>query len=94
MALFNKNMKEAQMTINRARGQAYVMTAEMQLDTILLTSFAQNQFYRKTENTFLELRKLLAAVSPEFAAKAAIYARTEFGMRSITHVLAAEIAGY
>ena len=94
MALFNKNIKEATLTLNRAGGQAYAMTAEMQLASMLLTSFAQDQFYRKAESTYSELTALLGKVSPEFAAKAAIYTRTEFGMRSITHVLAAELAAY
>ena len=93
MALFN-NIKEATLTLNRAGGQAYAMTAEMQLASMLLTSFAQDQFYRKAESTYSELTALLGKVSPEFAAKAAIYTRTEFGMRSITHVLAAELAAY
>lgn len=34
----------------------------------------------------------MAHVDPEFAAKSAIYARTKFGMRSITHVLAGKLA--
>lgn len=38
--------------------------------------------------------ELLAKNDAEFAAKAAIYARTKFGMRSITHLLAGELAKY
>ena len=66
----------------------------MELASILLTSFAQDQYYRSANDTYDELNALLPKVDAKFAAKAAIYARHEFGMRSITHVLAAEISAY
>lgn len=94
MALFNKSSKKAKMTQNRAGGQAFKQTAEMQLASMLLTSFAQDQYYRSATQTFDELAKLLAKVKPEFAAKAGIFARNEYGMRSISHVLAAELSAY
>lgn len=80
--------------MNRAGGEAYKQSPKMQLASIMLTSFAQNQFYRNAKGTFDELVKLLAQVDSKFAAQAAIYARTKFNMRSITHVLGAEIAAY
>ncbi len=64
----------------------------MQLASQLLTSFAQDQFYRSDKQSFEQLKALLAQVEPAFSAKAAIYARTVYGMRSITHMLAAELA--
>jgi len=82
------------MTVNKAGGEAYVQSPEMQLASILLTSFAQDQFYRSSKQTFGELIALLEKVDPLFAAQAAVYARNEFGMRSITHVLAAELASH
>lgn len=94
MALFNKKATNKNKTINRVGGEAYTMSPQMKLATMLLTSFAQNQFYRKAENSFQELVSLIAKAGPDFAAKAAIFARTEYGMRSITHVLAAELAAY
>ncbi len=95
MALFNlrKAMRKAK-TVNRAGGQAYKQTAEMQLATLLITSFAQDQFYRSAKGSFQELIKLLPEVDAKFAAKAAIYARKQYNMRSITHVLAVELAAY
>ncbi len=94
MSLFNFKKKTNKRTKNLAGGEAFVQTPKMQLASIMLTSFAQDQFYRKANTTFDELVKLLAKVDPLFAAKAAIYARTKFNMRSITHVLAAEISAY
>ncbi len=94
MSLFNFKKKTKKLTVNRAGGEAFVQTPKMQLASIMLTSFAQDQYYRKANATFDELVKLLAKVDPVFAAKAAIYARKKFNMRSITHVLAAEISAY
>jgi 60 kDa SS-A/Ro ribonucleoprotein len=96
MARFNFNFKSNSVnnTTNLAGGAAYKQSPEMELVSILLTSFAQDQFYRNAEQTFDQLGKLVRKVAPDFAAKAAIYARKEFGMRSITHVLAIELAAY
>lgn len=79
-------------TLNREGVEAYSQTDEMKLASIMLTSFVQDQFYRGASDTTKELKALIQKVDPEFAAKAAIYARTEFGMRSITHITAAEVA--
>ncbi len=91
MSIFNLKNKQNK-TTNRAGGEAYVQTPEMQLVSILLTSFVQDQFYRSAKNTLEELNALIAQVEPEFAAKAAVFARNEYGMRSISHALAAELA--
>lgn len=95
MGKFNTK-KETQSieTVNYAGGQAYAKTAEVELVSILLTSFVQDQFYKKSSDTLNRIPELLAKVDPKFAAKAAIYARNTFGMRSITHVLAVEVAKY
>lgn len=93
MALFNFK-KAPKRTLNKAGGEAYKVNPKLQLASLLLTSFAQDQFYRSAKQTFQELIQLLPKVEPIFAAKAAIYARTQFGMRSITHVLAAELAAH
>jgi 60 kDa SS-A/Ro ribonucleoprotein len=92
MSLFNKKVKKTNTTTNFAGGAAYQQTPEMELVSILLTSFAQDQFYRSANQTFADLETLVGKVKPEFAAKAAIYARNEYGMRSITHVLATQLA--
>ena len=92
--MFNKLKNRTKRITNRAGGDAFAQSPKMELASILLTSFAQDQYYRSANDTFKELTALLAKVDAKFAAKAAIYARNEFGMRSITHVLAAEISAY
>ena len=94
MSLFNKAKNRTKRITNRAGGEAFAQTPKMELASMLLTSFAQDQYYRSAGETFKELNAMLPKVDAKFAAKAAIYARHEFGMRSITHVLAAELSAY
>lgn len=81
-------------TVNKAGGEAYTQSPKLELVSILLTSFANDTFYEKAESKFDRLKGLIKLNDPLFVAKAAVYARNEFGMRSITHVLASELAPY
>ena len=95
MAKFNLTKTPAKPnTVNLAGGNAYSQSAELELASILLTSFASDQFYRSADDTFKRLKELIPQCDKKFVAQAAIYARTEFGMRSITHVLGSEVAKY
>jgi len=91
MSLFNRKNR-VKTVLNRAGGKAHKQSPKMELASILLTSFAQDQFYRSATGTYKDLIALLSKVDPIFAAKAGIYARRVYGMRSITHVMAAELA--
>ena len=51
MALFNLKKNKSKKTVNRAGGQAYTQSAKMELVSILLTSFAQDQYYRSTNES-------------------------------------------
>lgn len=81
-------------TTNLAGGFAYSERPELELVSILLTSFANDQFYRKSDDTFAKVTSLIDQCDKKFVAQAAIYARTQFGMRSITHIVASELAKY
>ena len=92
MAKFNATVpKQKTLTTNLAGGQAYQQSSELELVSILLTSFVSDQFYRQSGDTLDRVKTLLDKVSPKFAAKTAIFARDKFGMRSITHALAGEL---
>jgi len=93
MSRFN-NPSTGTKTVNLAGGEAFKQNPELELVSILLTSFANDQYYRSSNDTFKKLKELIQVCDKEFVAKAAIYARTEFGMRSITHVVASELAKY
>jgi 60 kDa SS-A/Ro ribonucleoprotein len=62
------------------------------LVSILLTSFATDQFYRTANDTFEQLKTLIGKCNKKFVAQAIVFARTEYGMRSISHVAASELA--
>jgi len=92
MSKFNTTIQKGKTkTINLAGGEAYKQSKELELVSILLTSFVSDTFYRSSNDTLDRLKSLLSEVDPKFAAKAAIYARDQFGMRSITHALAGEL---
>lgn len=95
MGKFNTARKEAvTKTTNLAGGEAYQESTKLEFVSILLTSFVKDQFYRSEADGLdraRELIEILCKHDPKFVAKAAVYARTEFGMRSISHVVAGEL---
>lgn len=93
MSRFNQTTTPTKI-VNLAGGDAYKQSPELELVSILLTSFANESFYKSANETFETLKEMISKCNKEFVAKAAIYARTHFGMRSITHVTASELAKY
>lgn len=91
MSRFNTT-SEGTKTVNLAGGEAFKQTPELELISILLTSFANDSFYRSANDTFERLKELVRICDKRFVAQAAVYARTQFGMRSITHCVASELA--
>jgi len=79
-------------TENLAGGEAFTESPELELISMLLTSFTQDQFHRSAEDGLTRLRQLVTAIPDKrFVANAAAYARNEFGMRSITHAVIGEL---
>ncbi len=83
-------------TSNHAGGDAFEQSARLALTSLVLTSVLIDKAYRsggEELGTVADLLQQLDAKSDlEFAAKLALYARHEHGLRTITHVLAGEIA--
>jgi len=79
--------------VNKAGGVGYSLSAKSELVSLLLTSLAEDKYYERADAQTTRLMGLMGQVDPLFAAKAAIYARDTFGMRSITHLAAAALAG-
>ena len=93
MGKFSKKVGTKVKTHNLAGGKAYKETPKVELVGNLLTSFVESQFYRDENEGIEKIKSLIEQEKDkEFVAKAAIFARNEFGMRSITHITAAEIA--
>lgn len=94
MSRFNTTLeKRKTVKKNLAGGEAYSQSMELELVSLLLTSFVNDQFYRSSEESLQDLKRLTRAIKDKkFLAQAAIYARDKFGMRSITHAIAGELA--
>lgn len=88
---FGSHSSTENKTTNLAGGEAHAQSPELALVSILLTSFVKDDYYSSANGTIEQVKKLLDKVEPRFAAQAAMYARTKFGMRSISHVVAGEL---
>lgn len=78
---------------NMAGGVGYSLSAKQELVGILLTSLAEDTYYETADARNSRLIGVMQKVDPLFAAKAAVYARDEFGMRTITQIAAIALAG-
>lgn len=94
MAKFNEKSVAKNVTTNYMGEKAYIEKPEMELVSMLLTSFMEDSYYEKSSDMLERMRVVLGKVDAKFAAKAAIYARNEFGMRSVSHVLSVELLKY
>jgi hypothetical protein len=95
MSKFNQKTVGAEKTVNNEGHVAYKMEDKEKLVTqVLTTFFAEPKYYASDGNSveIVELAKEMASKDPLFVAKLAVFARREFNMRSITHVLSAILA--
>lgn len=86
-------MAPSNLVVNRAGGVGHSLDAKNELVGILMTSLAEDTYYETADARNTRLGEVIAKVDPLFAAKAVIYARDVFGMRSITHIAGALLAG-
>ncbi len=91
MSKFNetKTMK----TVNKSGHAAYAMRDKEKLITQVLCSFFnEEKFYGDNSAEMQETIKSVIKKDPQFVANLAVYARREFNMRSVSHVLIAYLA--
>lgn len=86
------NEKKQTGTTNLAGGVAYKESKELQLVSLLLTSFGDDKYYQRAPDIFDQLDNLISACDKHFCAKAIVFARKQFGMRTITHYAASVLA--
>lgn len=80
-------------TVNKSGHVAYGMTDKGKLVTQVLTSFFnESKFYGDNSTEMQETIKRVIKTDPQFIANLAVFARREFNMRSVSHVLAAYLA--
>lgn len=91
MAKFNTT--NTNKTVNKCGHAAYKMKDKDKLVTQVLTSFFnESKFYGDNSAEMQETIKSVIATDPAFVAKLAVFARREFNMRSVAHVLTAYLA--
>ena len=80
-------------TVNKSGHVAYKMKDKEKLVTQVLTSFFnEKKFYGDNTEEMKRTIKSVIAKDPQFVANLAVFARREFNMRSVSHVLAAFLA--
>lgn len=91
MSRFNTN-KPSSRTTNLAGGEAFSMTPQMELVHAVLTTFLEDKYYESGEDRISRIQALITQNKPEFVAKLAVVARTEFNLRSVSHLLLGELS--
>lgn len=92
MSKFNTAAK-IPMTVNHEGWKAYAMKTREKLVTQVLTSFFnESKFYGDNSDEIHETIKTAIHEDPEFVAKLTVFARREFNMRSVSHVLLGYLA--
>ncbi len=80
-------------TLNISGHEAYRITDKEKLVTQVLTSFInEKKFYGDNTDELIETLTSVINSDPKFVSKLAVFARREFGMRSVSHVLTAYLA--
>lgn len=96
MSKFNQQVPKApvqQAVTNANGGVGYAMTAKAKLMTQVMTCFfGEKKFYgENNKEIVLAIREMLN-IDPKFVANLGIYTREVLNLRSVTHVIAAELA--
>lgn len=86
------NVKTTTKTTNLAGGQSFSMDKRMELIHAVLTTFLEDKFYESGENRVNRIKLLIKENKPEFVANLAVIARLEFNLRSVSHLLIAELS--
>ena len=87
MGKFNSKVVSKNETKNLAGGSAYKLTTKSEIASMIMTSLLQNQYYESDSSRIERLKELFDKLEDkQFIAKAALYARNEHGLRSISHL--------
>lgn len=93
MSKFNTTTAGVNKTVNKEGHVAYKMGDKAKLITQVLTSFFnEKKFYGDNSKEIKETLKSVIKTDPAFVSKLAVFARREFNMRSIAHVLTGFLA--
>lgn len=91
---FNETVVKEQVT-NYMGKKAYKQSPKEELIFAVLTTFMENSYYESNNERLTRIKSLVAEIAKTdapFVAKLAIYARTQFHMRSVFPVLVGELS--
>ena len=95
MAKFNEKKVAKQPTeVNFMGEKAFKLEDKEELVSTVMTTFLNNSYYESEEEIVNRIHNLIERVDPLFVAKLALYARNEGNLRSVTHLVSAELAKY
>lgn len=93
MSKFNTSTQNVDKTTNISGRPAFKMNNEDKLITQVLTSFFnESKYYGDNSKEIVDNIRTIARTNPKFIANLAIFTRNEMHMRTISHVLTAELA--
>ena len=93
MAKYNKKTEPRVPTeVNEMGEKAYKLSDKEELVATCLTTFLQKSYYESEVALTKRITDAIARVDEKFVAKLAIYLRKDANMRSVTHLLAGELA--
>jgi len=89
--MFNEK-KEKDSPVNFMGKKCYKETSQMELALAVLSSFLNDSYYESGSVRLNRIVELCKEVPIEFLAKLAVFARVNFGLRSVSHVLIGELS--
>ena len=89
---YNQLLNDEKKALNHEGAQAYRMSPEMELYTLVCSMAMQPKFYETPQQQVDRLAFLLRNVDAEYAARLAVYARREMGLRSVPLLIVVELA--
>lgn len=93
MSKYNTVQPSKTATVNNAGGKAFKQSNKLAIASFLFTSFLTDTYYKKESQETARLMDLFKSEKDkEFIAKAAVFTRNEYGMRSVSHLAAALLA--
>ena len=76
-------------TVNLAGGDAFRESPRLELAALMLPATLGDQFYRTADRSAARVKTLIAQTADKrFVARAALFARKQAGLRSVTHLAA------
>ena len=90
MSTFNTFAKESTTKLNRAGGEAFALTPELELYTTVVTASLSNKFYETASERIDRIASLVGRCDAHFVAQLAVYDRQKMNLRSVPLLIVVE----